>query len=82
MPFTSTEVAEPCLPPCRCDGSFDCRVWIGADFWATPAAIVHELGHNLYLAHAGAMTPAGVYDECEPGQGCLVAEMGNLDGDV
>ncbi|KAL4421679.1 hypothetical protein ABPG77_001220 [Micractinium sp. CCAP 211/92] len=46
-----------------CDGSFDCRVWIGADFWATPAAIVHELGHNLYLAHAGAMTSAGVYDE-------------------
>ncbi|KAL4421234.1 hypothetical protein ABPG75_010525 [Micractinium tetrahymenae] len=46
-----------------CDGSFDCRVWIGADVWATPAAIVHEIGHNLFLAHAGAVTSAGVFDD-------------------
>lgn len=49
----------------RCDGSYDCRVWIGADFWATPNAMVHELGHNLYLGHAGAVTNTGQYDECE-----------------
>ncbi|KAL4421241.1 hypothetical protein ABPG75_010532 [Micractinium tetrahymenae] len=46
-----------------CDGSYDCRVWIGADFWTTPNAMVHEIGHNLYLGHAGAVTSAGVYDE-------------------
>ncbi|KAL4440139.1 hypothetical protein ABPG75_003140 [Micractinium tetrahymenae] len=46
-----------------CDGSFDCRAWIGADFWATPQALVHELGHNLYLGHAGAYTPDGTWDD-------------------
>ena len=35
-----------------CDGSFECRTWIGGDFWASPMAISHELGHNIYMAHA------------------------------
>ncbi|KAL4423979.1 hypothetical protein ABPG75_001280 [Micractinium tetrahymenae] len=54
-----------------CDGTFDCRVWIGAGFWATPQAIAHEIGHNLFLAHAGAATFAGVYDEYAD-QSCMM----------
>jgi hypothetical protein len=46
-----------------CDGSYDCRAWIGADFWATPQAIAHELGHNMFMAHAGAMNADEVLDE-------------------
>lgn len=45
-----------------------CRAWIGADFWATPQALVHELGHNLFLAHAGAPTQDGNWDDCECGE--------------
>jgi hypothetical protein len=90
-----------------CDGSFQCRAWIGAGFWASPSAIAHEvrrhrgrqlvaatgqscgptcpvwihynraeplildhlaacalqLGHNLFLAHAGAYRADGSFDE-------------------
>ncbi|PSC71116.1 hypothetical protein C2E20_5435 [Micractinium conductrix] len=46
-----------------CDGSYACRSWIGADFWATPQAIVHEMGHNLYMAHAGGTNSEGVFDD-------------------
>ncbi|KAL4452150.1 hypothetical protein ABPG75_007812 [Micractinium tetrahymenae] len=46
-----------------CDGSYECRAWIGADFWTTPQAIAHELGHNLFLAHAGAPTSTGTFDD-------------------
>lgn len=38
---------------CPHDGSFDCRPWIGGDFWATSQLLAHELGHNLELAHSG-----------------------------
>ena len=48
-----------------CDGSYECRAWIGSDFWTTPQAIAHELGHNMFLAHAGANTSTGVFDDCE-----------------
>ena len=46
-----------------CDGSFTCRAWIGGDFWTAPQAMSHELGHNLFMGHAGAATPAGAFDE-------------------
>lgn len=46
-----------------CDGSYPCRSWIGGDFWTTPEAITHELGHNLFLAHAGTWKPDGSFDE-------------------
>mgnify|MGYP001810990170 CR=1 FL=1 len=39
------------------------RCRIGADFWATPQAIVHEMGHNLYMAHAGGTNSEGVFDD-------------------
>lgn len=37
-----------------CDGTFGCRSWVGGDYWASPASLAHELGHNLHLEHAGA----------------------------
>lgn len=46
-----------------CDGSFECRSWIGGDYWTSPATIGHELGHNNYLAHSGAYTKEGWFDE-------------------
>jgi hypothetical protein len=39
------------------------RCRIGAEFWATPQAIVHEMGHNLYMAHAGGTNSEGVFDD-------------------
>ncbi|KAL4440188.1 hypothetical protein ABPG75_003189 [Micractinium tetrahymenae] len=36
-----------------CLDAFDCRAWIGPNYWATPQSYVHELSHHLYLAHAG-----------------------------
>ncbi|PRW57195.1 hypothetical protein C2E21_4079 [Chlorella sorokiniana] len=46
-----------------CDGSFACRAWITGDFWTSPQPIAHELGHNLYMAHAGAANADGSFDE-------------------
>ncbi|PSC69234.1 hypothetical protein C2E20_7279 [Micractinium conductrix] len=46
-----------------CDGSFECRAWVGSEHWTTPQAISHELGHNIFLAHSGAVTPEGGVDE-------------------
>lgn len=46
-----------------CDGSYTCRAWIGAGFWASPAAIAHELGHNLFLNHANSINTEGVIEE-------------------
>ncbi|KAL4439956.1 hypothetical protein ABPG75_002957 [Micractinium tetrahymenae] len=46
-----------------CDGSYKCRVWLSADYWATGQAYAHELGHNIYLVHAGKYNPDGWYDE-------------------
>ncbi len=54
-----------------CDGSYDCRAWITGDFWATPQAITHELGHNLFMAHAGSFNAAGVYDEYADSSGVM-----------
>ncbi|PSC74160.1 hypothetical protein C2E20_2632 [Micractinium conductrix] len=54
-----------------CDGSYTCRSWIGADFWATPQAIVHEMGHNLYMGHAGATNSEGVFDEYADDSGTM-----------
>ena len=36
---------------------------INGDFWGTPQAIAHELGHNLFLGHASAYLPDGQLDE-------------------
>ncbi|KAL4439954.1 hypothetical protein ABPG75_002955 [Micractinium tetrahymenae] len=46
-----------------CDGSLECRSWINSDFWTTPQAITHELGHNMFMAHAGKYASDGWYDE-------------------
>ena len=46
-----------------CDGSYDCRSWLAADYWAIPQAIAHELGHNLFMAHAGSSDTGGGFDE-------------------
>ncbi|EFN52721.1 hypothetical protein CHLNCDRAFT_138258 [Chlorella variabilis] len=46
-----------------CDGSFECRAWIAGDVWTTTQAIVHELGHHLYLGHSGLLTTQGNLDE-------------------
>ncbi|KAL4857219.1 hypothetical protein ACK3TF_002516 [Chlorella vulgaris] len=54
-----------------CDGSYICRAWINGDFWTTPETMTHELGHNLYLAHAGALNSAGVYDEYADSSGIM-----------
>ncbi|KAL4430186.1 hypothetical protein ABPG77_004968 [Micractinium sp. CCAP 211/92] len=35
-----------------CDSS-DCRSWIGSGFWNSSQAMVHEIGHNNFLDHAG-----------------------------
>ena len=92
-----------------CDGSYECRAWIGGDFWTTPQvgcrrwewarcsrvparccccahpastraprlqAIVHEMGHNLFQAHAGQFTDKGVFDECAPGAAVGVVGRG------
>ncbi len=45
-----------------CDGSFTCRAWIHADAWTSPQAIMHELGHNLYMGHATSMEGGVVND--------------------
>ncbi|KAF8055403.1 Abcb6 [Scenedesmus sp. PABB004] len=31
----------------------DCRAWVSGDLWQFPTTWLHELGHNLYLNHAG-----------------------------
>ena len=54
-----------------CDGSYDCRAWISGDFWATPQAIAHELGHNLFMGHAGSFNSAGVFDEYADSSGLM-----------
>jgi hypothetical protein len=46
-----------------CDGSYDCRAWVGGAHWQDPQAIAHELGHNLFMGHAGAQLPGGALDE-------------------
>ncbi|WIA38079.1 hypothetical protein OEZ86_001448 [Tetradesmus obliquus] len=35
----------------------DCRAWISGDLWMFPTTWMHELGHNLYLNHAGSFQP-------------------------
>lgn len=45
-----------------CVSTFDCRGWIGGEFWGSAQAMAHELGHMLYNAHAGAVTPDGTVD--------------------
>ncbi|PSC76701.1 subunit of the ESCRT-III complex [Micractinium conductrix] len=46
-----------------CGGGLECRSWIGGSFWDTPSAYMHELGHNLFLGHAGRETVDGWFDE-------------------
>lgn len=58
-----------------CDGSFGCRSWIGPNYVTSAQVISHELGHNLFLGHAGSMS-AGVFDQyldntCMMGYCCL-----------
>ncbi|EFN55656.1 hypothetical protein CHLNCDRAFT_57838 [Chlorella variabilis] len=36
-----------------CDGTYECRSWVGGEHALVPQAHVHELGHNLYMAHSG-----------------------------
>ncbi|PSC67339.1 hypothetical protein C2E20_8969 [Micractinium conductrix] len=45
-----------------CDGSYSCRAWIGFGMWGTPQAIVHEIGHNMFMKHSGAVVN-GVFDD-------------------
>ncbi|KAL4439801.1 hypothetical protein ABPG75_002802 [Micractinium tetrahymenae] len=46
-----------------CDDNFPCRAWIGSNFWTTPQAIAHEMGHNMGMGHAGAYDNNGNFDE-------------------
>lgn len=46
-----------------CDANYECRSWIGPDHWNSPAAMAHEIGHNLFLGHAGATTGSGTFVE-------------------
>ena len=59
------------LPPCACTfvglayvGCDDtgCRSWVSGEFWHIPQAYAHELGHNLWLSHAGATQTDGSFD--------------------
>ncbi|PSC71071.1 hypothetical protein C2E20_5453 [Micractinium conductrix] len=67
------------LPPGACSivgmgmvGCGDsCRSWIGAGFWTQPNAMVHELGHNLFLGHAGGYDKGGAYDEYQDDSGMM-----------
>jgi hypothetical protein len=40
----------------------DCRVWVAGDVWDRAATYAHELGHNLYLNHAGSKGDNGYGD--------------------
>lgn len=40
----------------------DCRVWVSGDVWDRAATYAHELGHNLYLNHAGSRGDGGYGD--------------------
>jgi hypothetical protein len=40
----------------------DCRAWISGDVWDRAATYAHELGHNLYLNHAGSRGDGGYGD--------------------
>lgn len=40
----------------------DCRVWVSGDVWDRAATYAHELGHNLYLNHAGSKGDNGYGD--------------------
>lgn len=46
-----------------CDFSRGCRAWIGGDSWHEQQAMVHEMGHNLFMLHAGSYLDDGQYDE-------------------
>ncbi|PRW59320.1 hypothetical protein C2E21_2437 [Chlorella sorokiniana] len=46
-----------------CDYKSGCRVWIGSGSWHVQQALVHELGHNLFMHHAGSYTDSGLFDE-------------------
>lgn len=40
----------------------DCRVWVSGDVWDRAATYAHEIGHNLYLNHAGSKGDNGYGD--------------------
>jgi len=40
----------------------DCRVWINGNVWDKPVAYFHELGHNMFLNHAGQSGDNGYKD--------------------
>ena len=47
-----------------CDGAgAACRTWVGGNHWTVPQAIAHEMGHNMFMAHATSVDAAGVVDE-------------------
>ncbi|KAL4434126.1 hypothetical protein ABPG75_000567 [Micractinium tetrahymenae] len=51
-----------------CDSN-DCRSWIGSGFWNSTQAMVHEIGHNNGLDHAGRNVDWG-FDDCAMGYCC------------
>lgn len=46
-----------------CDGTNPCRAWMGGGYWGSSQAIAHELGHTLWMGHAGKVTLSQVFDE-------------------
>ncbi|KIY91517.1 hypothetical protein MNEG_16447 [Monoraphidium neglectum] len=46
----------------------DCRVWINGELWNEPDTYFHELGHNLFLNHAGKWGNDG-YDDMSGAMG-------------
>ena len=45
-----------------CDGSFECRAWINGNNWDVAQPMVHELGHNMFMGHAGSVNEDGWFD--------------------
>lgn len=47
-----------------CDRTvFACKAWIGGAWWRNAQAYSHELGHNLFLGHAGSFRADFSFDE-------------------
>jgi len=42
---------------------YDCRAWLGGDYWSSMQAMAHELGHQLGAAHAGRVSEDGSIDK-------------------